>query len=300
MALTDKLSAIANALREKTGKTDLMTLDQMPSEVVEAADLHLADILNKTCTEIVNPYVNTAMPGGFQKANTNLIKIDMENITSISEQGCDSCSNLVEVNLPHVDVFGNAGLRLCKKLENVCLPRATTMSTGWGSQFHTCTNLKRVHLPEITNVAQAVFIGCNKLETLILGANTVATLTNSNSLANSLISSGSGYIYVPKDLVMSYQSDTNWALYADQFRAIEDYPEIVQEEGFYWILDSVCGSWRHVIDLPLDFTNGGTGYTITCPSCGQTHYIFGDYFTVTCPIGGGRYYINAEGEIILE
>ena len=33
MALTDKLKAIANAIRDKTGKTDPLTLDQMPEEI---------------------------------------------------------------------------------------------------------------------------------------------------------------------------------------------------------------------------------------------------------------------------
>lgn len=33
MALTNKLSAIGNAIREKTGSTDLLTLDQMPIEI---------------------------------------------------------------------------------------------------------------------------------------------------------------------------------------------------------------------------------------------------------------------------
>lgn len=33
MALTDKLSAIADSIREKTGKADLLTLDQMPAEI---------------------------------------------------------------------------------------------------------------------------------------------------------------------------------------------------------------------------------------------------------------------------
>lgn len=33
MALTDKLSAIGDAIRSKTGKTDLLTLDQMPTEI---------------------------------------------------------------------------------------------------------------------------------------------------------------------------------------------------------------------------------------------------------------------------
>lgn len=33
MALTEKLIAIGDAIREKTGKTDLLTLDQMPIEI---------------------------------------------------------------------------------------------------------------------------------------------------------------------------------------------------------------------------------------------------------------------------
>lgn len=33
MALTDKLSKIADAIRSKTGKADLLTLDQMPTEI---------------------------------------------------------------------------------------------------------------------------------------------------------------------------------------------------------------------------------------------------------------------------
>ena len=33
MALTDKLSAIGNAIRAKTGKTDKLTLDEMPTEI---------------------------------------------------------------------------------------------------------------------------------------------------------------------------------------------------------------------------------------------------------------------------
>lgn len=33
MALTDKLTAIGDAIREKTGKEDLLTLDQMPVEI---------------------------------------------------------------------------------------------------------------------------------------------------------------------------------------------------------------------------------------------------------------------------
>lgn len=38
-----------------------------------------------------------------------------------------------------------------------------------------------------------------------------------------------GYIYVPAALIDEYKTATNWATFADQFRAIEDYPDICGE-----------------------------------------------------------------------
>lgn len=43
------------------------------------------------------------------------------------------------------------------------------------------------------------------------------------------IASATGYIYVPQSLVDQYKAATNWATYANQIRAIEDYPEITGE-----------------------------------------------------------------------
>ena len=54
----------------------------------------------------------------------------------------------------------------------------------------------------------------------------MATLANTNAFTNTPIKSGAGYIYVPAALVDSYKAATNWSVYADQIRAIEDYPDI--------------------------------------------------------------------------
>ena len=43
---------------------------------------------------------------------------------------------------------------------------------------------------------------------------------------NTLIASGTGYIYVPAEYIEEYKTATNWSVYASRFRAIEDYPEI--------------------------------------------------------------------------
>ena len=57
----------------------------------------------------------------------------------------------------------------------------------------------------------------------------MAKLVNKNALQNTMIANGTGYIYVPAELVETYKTTSNWETYADQIRAIEDYPEITEE-----------------------------------------------------------------------
>lgn len=45
MALTDKLSAIANAIRSVNGSTESMTLDEMPVEIKKLSSLDEADVI---------------------------------------------------------------------------------------------------------------------------------------------------------------------------------------------------------------------------------------------------------------
>ena len=53
MALTDKLTAIANAIRSKTGETGEMTLDQMPIKIgeIETGAVAGVDLSRVTATE---------------------------------------------------------------------------------------------------------------------------------------------------------------------------------------------------------------------------------------------------------
>ena len=92
--------------------------------------------------------------------------------------------------------------------------------------FHSCISLTVVDVPEVTEIADAAMLGCSALETLILRSNTMVTMEKANALESSGIANGTGYIYVPDDLVAGYQSATNWSTYADQIRAIEQYSDI--------------------------------------------------------------------------
>lgn len=82
--------------------------------------------------------------------------------------------------------------------------------------------------------------GVDYLNTIVLSSDTLVTLSNSVALIGSPTNThcpispaytgdNPGYIYVPKALVEEYKTATNWSVFADKFRAIEDYPEICNE-----------------------------------------------------------------------
>ena len=120
--------------------------------------------------------------------------------------------------------IGDSAFRDCTKLTSVSLPAATSIST---SAFYSCSALTSISLPAATSIGSSAFYNCSKLEALILeNADAVCQLSSTSALSGTLIASGTGYIYVPSALVDTYKAATNWSTYANQIRAIEDYPEI--------------------------------------------------------------------------
>lgn len=93
------------------------------------------------------------------------------------------------------------------------------------------TNLKKVTLTKVLTINSYGFYNCSGLETMIISATAVPTLKNVNVFTNTPIASGTGYIYVPADLVEEYKAASNWSTFADQIRAIEDYPDVLNDEG---------------------------------------------------------------------
>lgn len=80
----------------------------------------------------------------------------------------------------------------------------------------------------------------DKLKAIVFSSDTLVTLNSSVALIGSPTNTycpispaytgdNPGYIYVPKALVEEYKTATNWSVFADKFRAIEDYPEICNE-----------------------------------------------------------------------
>ena len=92
--------------------------------------------------------------------------------------------------------------------------------------FMGCSNLEKIDFDVLEGMKDADFYECSALKAVIIRSPAVCTMRDSNAFKLTPIASGTGYVYVPAALVDSYKAATNWSVYADQIRSIEDYPDI--------------------------------------------------------------------------
>lgn len=207
-------------------------------------DAVIDSIINKTITEFKDDVITSVGVYAFYQCNS-LVTVELTNVTSVGNGAFQNCASLEELDLPNVTSFGSGqsmtangckklvrvnlplltelathSLSFCDALERIYLPSATTLN---GTCLSGCVGLKFVDLPVVTSIGQSSFNWCQKLVALILRNDAVCALGNTNAFNFSGVANGTGYIYVPRTLVDSYKSATNWSTYATQFRALEDY-----------------------------------------------------------------------------
>ena len=239
MALIDKLTAIADAIRGKTGKTDEMTLDQMVTEIEGiqtgggGGDTAMEDgLIDGTVTHYENDRV-TIISRVFN-SNTTILSISLPNVVkSVGANIFNGCNKLQEINLPKLEQMGGGNdFRDCKALKRAVFPRHILC----GTTFLNCTSLEyldagaEVKESEYSSM-QTMFnvSGCTALKTIVLRYNKVVSLNNVSIFNNSPFASGGtgGVLLIPSALVESYKTATNWSvIYGyghNRFLALEDY-----------------------------------------------------------------------------
>lgn len=191
-------------------------------------------------------FVNTAVVIGDDALTDSIImrtitEYKEDRITSVGEYGLSHCTELVTVDLPNVTLVKSYAFINNSKLVTLNLPNLTN---GSSYMFANCSALARLDLPKLGDLSNFAIDGCTSLEVLDLGVATtinarfysnvnLATLilrnpnvVCSSSLSNfnvTKIGNGEGYIYVPRALLNDYKVATNWSVYANQIRALEDY-----------------------------------------------------------------------------
>ena len=153
----------------------------------------------------------------------NLTVVDMPNLIGDLvniNSAFRACSKLSTVNFPLLTAVGQYTFEKCVSLKKVVLPMVEII--GYGG-FEGCSFLHTVDLHVVNRVSYKSFDNCTSLKCLILRSRIIATADVASFVTNTPIESGTGYIYVPRALVDSYKVATNWSVYANQFRALEDY-----------------------------------------------------------------------------
>lgn len=175
------MSNIANAIRSKTGKEDLILPRNMASEIKSIESGGSGETFDGLIDDTISEKVTIT-------ANTTR-KYALAYLTKITEIEAVSLTNIAE------------------------------------HTFYSCSASKIVLTnPDIGNLAFAI----SNITTLVLKGSQVANLLGTRVFTTTPIEKKTGYIYVPRELVEQYKVATNWVTYATQFRAIEDYPDVVR------------------------------------------------------------------------
>ena len=237
------LTDVADAIREKKGTTGTIPASNFDTEI---ASIETGGGPTVTKGIIINEFDEngyatdvsivgmTSIPSYYFAAdndntNRNALNKYVKNIqlpagtTSIGIGAFQYCTNLALTELPagitSIRVFTFYG---CTNLALTELPSGVTSIKP--RVFNGCTSLTEMTcLGNITSIETGAFTYCTKLSKFALpNITSVPTLSSTDAFHSTPIASGTGYIYVPDDLVESFKSATNWSTYADQIKAISE------------------------------------------------------------------------------
>ena len=151
---------------------------------------------------------------------TSLTTANFPAATSVGSYAFSSCSKLATANFPAATSVGSSAFQSCNALTTLDFPAVTKVE---GYAFRQCALLTTLDFPVANNIDDRAFYYSAKFTALILRNQSQVFLAGTRAFEGTPIASGAGYIYVPRSLVDSYKTATNWSTYANQFRALEDY-----------------------------------------------------------------------------
>lgn len=189
-----------------------------------AVDTRFKELAEGTLTEINDDSITSTRNYAFYAA-MSLVRVNLPNVTSLGSYVFNSCESLVSANLPSVtSAIPTFCFASCEALTSVNAPNATGANNY---SFQDTTALEKLDLLG-TGTFGSYSFRRSGITALIIRNNTskLSKLSSTNAFSDCPIGNGTGYIYFYKEYVEKYKAATGWSNYAEQIRAIEDYPEI--------------------------------------------------------------------------
>lgn len=154
-----------------------------------------------------------------------LTSLNLKSLKSAEQSAFVNCGALENTNFQNLESLGPMAFAGCKSLRTLRFPKIKSLNTGL---FINCSALEIIEFSENGNSSRLTFGDnnfnqCNNLKALVLRNGVVHTLGGISGYLSPTIEDGTGFIYVPRNYLETYKTATNWSVYAEQFRALEDY-----------------------------------------------------------------------------
>lgn len=164
---------------------------------------------NSSLTEVYFPVCKTISTYAFHACN-NISIIDFPECTRIEESAFNNNTSLTDVSFPKCTYIGRAAFGGCTNLSTISFPECKFISTY---AFYSCA-ITVASFSLCSRIGGGAFSGCNSLISLYLESTSQVMVTDNPSIPSTT------NIYVPSQLLESYQNASYWSLYSSQFVAI--------------------------------------------------------------------------------
>lgn len=185
--------------------------------------------------------------GAFSQAK-NLTKVVLPKVTYIMQSAFYNCEALEEAQFESLESIGYEAFQRCG-IKNIDMSKVKTVDTSAFSRsnimkakmplveslgshvFEYCSALTILDIsnPEATKVPNIdgynAFESCTSMKALVLRSTSkmIKLTASGNNKLPPTVTDGTCFVYVPRTLLETYKTATNWSVYAEQFRALEDY-----------------------------------------------------------------------------
>lgn len=190
--------------------------------------------------EFIAPKLETVEDYTFKHSGISVLQL--ENATIFNTGAVSYCDKLTSLHAPNLITIKYYGLAHNDKIKTINLPNVTTLELGALSYNKA---LETVNIPKVAEIPVTCFMFnerlnrldfygnsikaeafkyCKLLTKLILHSTTVVKLLATDVFIGSAIHNGTGYVYVPDELVETYKTTDRWSTYSSQIKSISELP----------------------------------------------------------------------------
>lgn len=235
-----------NSINIKTGMTlkeyvedGWLEANLVSIEIIAVRDYAFAS--NEAVQTVEFPNVTSIGAYAFNNCK-NLTSFGFDKVITINNYAFQGCNLTGELNLPLCKLNSSKGTYAFNNNKLITSVNAPLTTIVPHSCFSGCTSIQNVSLPLVENFNEWCFATCSALEELtlpmaeiftryvfrssglkklVLPKNVVAKVA-SDTFFDTPIAQGTGYVYVPDDLLDSYKSATNWSAIGDQIKPMSE------------------------------------------------------------------------------